>query len=183
MIPLIDLPPTERGNRIAFYGPMCSGKTYMADYVAQNLDFTKLGFGMKLKAIVKDIFGVEGKNEEARKILQTFADDCKKYDPLVFTKHFLLAANQYERIVCDDMRFVQEADHLRNNGFVLIKVTVPENIRQERIDSLYGYSNAALHQHGSETEYLKIVPDFEIRSQSPKDIAGLAQLWPKKVHV
>lgn len=179
MLPLIQLPPTEHGDRIAIFGPMCSGKTYVADHLVQNFNYFKLGFATKLKAVAKDLFDIEGKNQEARELLQGFADDCKKWDSDLFTKHFLIEAEKHRQIVCDDMRFAREAEVLRENGFVLVQVECGEARRLERINKLYNYSSTSVHNHNSEQDYKNIEPDLIIQSNIPDDIRQIYKIWKK----
>lgn len=149
----------------------------MADFLVQNHGFYKVGFATKLKEVVKDLFGVEGKNQQARELLQQFADDCKKWDKDLFTKHFLLRASEHERVVCDDMRFIRESEILTKNGFILVRVEADERIRRERIQNLYNYSNTNVFNHNSETDYLGIKPDFILKSNTPDDAKGIYNIW------
>lgn len=175
----IKLLPARPFERIAFFGPMCSGKTYMACQVQDSLGYAKIGFADKLKEVAIDLFdiNVKDKNGFTRKLLQEFADDIKKWDKDIFIKHFLLTADTFPRVVCDDLRFVDEANILRANGFTLIKVNCNESIRRERIASLYPSTSESAHTHKSETDYLNIIPDFEIDSNNPSDVKVLYNLF------
>jgi hypothetical protein len=152
----------ERGqlDRIAFFGPMASGKTFCANYLTSAGYFQKVALADKLKAVVYDLYGVQGKDGNGRKILQEFSDDCKKWDSDVFIKHFLYKVKQIEdgskhppRIVCDDLRYIREAEVLGAAGFTLIKVSCQETLRASRIATLYPKQAAGAVLHRSEREF------------------------------
>lgn len=178
-------PPLTKMDRIAFYGPMCSGKTYMATQVSQNFHHGKVGFADKLKDTAEDLFWIDRKNKDGstRKLLQEFADDVKKWDPDIFIKHFLLKVEWFPSVVCDDLRFVREAEVLRANGFTIIKVVCHENIRQERIATLYPDTQQESHRHKSEVEHQLIQPDFTVDSNSTKDVRALFTLFKEEIEL
>ncbi|SRR5260221_2831811 len=165
-------------DRVSFFGPMCSGKTYLARQLQEYFGHTKVGFADKLKSVAIDLYQIDpkDKNGATRKLLQEFADDIKKWDAQIFIKHFLLSAEKYKQVVCDDMRFYEESVFLRQNEFTLIKVNCDEARRQERIQQLYPSTLEGAQSHRSETDYLKIVPDFEVNSNSPSDVKELVDL-------
>lgn len=154
-------------RRVAFMGAMCSGKTYCANHLEQGWGYKKLGFADKLKAVAYDLYGVQGKDGEARQVLQLLADDLKKYDPDLFIKHLLYKAKMYEdkSIVVDDLRFKSEADALRKNGFIIIKVMCKEPIRQQRVAALYPSTPQAAQEHISEQQWTRIRYDKFIVSE------------------
>jgi len=176
-------PPLTKMDRIAFYGPMCSGKSYMATQVQENFRHSKVGFADKLKDVAEDLFWIDRKNKDGytRKLLQEFADDVKKWDEDIFIKHFLLKCEWQASVVCDDLRFVREAEILRANGFTIIKVVCHENIRQERIHSLYPTTQSESHSHKSEVEHTLIQPDYTVDSNSPKDVRALFNLFKEEI--
>ena len=51
---------------IAFYGPMCSGKTYLAKFLVENYGYEKVGFADKLKEVAADLFGIDPNDLETR---------------------------------------------------------------------------------------------------------------------
>lgn len=167
---------------IAFYGPMCSGKTYLAKFLVENYEYQKLGFADTLKNVSKMLFDIDPtkKDDRTRKLLQGFSDDIKKWGGEdIFVKHFL---NQIENIdwagpvVCDDLRFTFEADALREIGFKIIGVNAYENIRQERILKLYPDTSLEAQQHRSETDAKLIEPDYIVWSNKPDDVKDLEAL-------
>lgn len=166
--------------RVAFYGPMCSGKTYLANYLVQNYGFRRMGFADKLKEVAQDLFDIDPKNKNNfnRKLLQEFSDDIKKWGGEdIFVKHFLKNLPPLEyNITCDDLRYPFEAVALRAEGFKIVSVNSYENIRQERILKLYPDTSLEAQRHKSEQDYKQIEPDHVIWSNNPSDTKDLERL-------
>jgi len=153
-------------SRVAFTGGMCCGKTYAANLLVNSLGYAKIGFADKLKEILKDLYGVTTKNGSGRELLQQFSADCKRWDPDVWIKHLLLKVQQLETadyslagIVVDDLRYLKEAEALKNNGFYIIRVDTPPEVQQLRVARLYPQTSTEALQHDSETEWHRIEPD------------------------
>lgn len=156
------------GNRVAFFGPMTSGKSYMADYLVRDKDYHKVSFAGKLKAIAYEMYNVQSKDGEGRKILQGLGSDLRKYDPDVWVKYALLTMKNLEgdgkapavNIVLDDLRYENEGAILRENGFILIQCQASEETRKRRMDSLYPNRPIGIDTHPSELEWRRIKPHF-----------------------
>lgn len=147
--------PKQPMDRIAFAGPMCVGKTTLADVLCSNFDYRKMAFASKLKSIAYSLYGISGKDNYSRKVLQELADDLKKWDRDLFVTHLLIDVeksikNGFDKIVVDDVRFPSEADSLRSNGFSIICVTCDEEERQNRILKLYPDTDTSRADHPSE---------------------------------
>lgn len=163
--------PKNRMDRIAFAGPMCVGKTALAKSLEEK-GYKKLAFADKLKAISYDLYGLQGKNNFTRKLLQELADDLKKWDKELFIKHLLLQVehqinNGFEKLVVDDLRFPAEAKALKENGFIIVGVTCDENIRLNRIKRLYPDTESSRMEHPSEKGWQQMKFDYEIVSNDP----------------
>lgn len=185
---MLDYPPHfgPEGIRIAFYGPMASGKTYLAEKLFNN--YHKESLARPLKETAKLFYGVTGKTDSERQILQEFADDIKKWDEHVFTKLLLHRLNEHYAayammgnhpgpVVVDDLRFQHEADDLRDYGFSIIRVSVPEVTRLERIKEKYPDTDPARFSHRSETDLNNIVPDENVLGMGEEGIKYLRTLY------
>ena len=166
---MLPMPKLKKGTplyRVAFYGPMVAGKSTAAKYLVDSRGYTLVSFAAKLKLLAWDLFGIEGKGPEARLVLQKLGTEyMRSIDDLVWIKHALLRMESLgddARIVLDDVRFINEAKWLKKNGFILILVDTPEEIRTERISRLYPETPPEAHTHSSEQEYTRIKPDFTI---------------------
>lgn len=176
-------------NKIAFFGPAASGKTWCADYIEAAYGYRKVGFAGKLKEIAFDLFDVHGKNGADRKILQDLGAGMREIKPDVWIDYVLKITNSiskeksWRNLVLDDLRYVNEADALRANGWALVKVVVPEEIRQWRLSTLYPDTPLSTYYHASEQEWERITPDFSVPSSTDKatesaldDLIGMQKL-------
>lgn len=185
---------------VAFIGPMASGKTT----AAQNLfpKYEKLSLAGPLKKTAKEYYGVTGKTNEERQILQELADDLKKWDNDVFTKRLLWEAhnllhdshvkyyNEYEGkelplieklpIVVDDLRFKHEADDLKRYGFILVRVFVPDDVRFARIAEKYPDTDPSRFEHKSEKDWKNITPDYTILGDGTEAVTHLREVLEQR---
>jgi len=182
MLPMPKLPKvTEPFQRIAFYGPMVSGKTYLANHLVANHNYRKVAFADKLKSLAYELFGVQYKDGPDRIILQKLGDAMRSIDEDVWIKYALntIQMNKYlpnlskYRVVIDDLRLANEAKWLKKNGFILIYVDADENIRVERMSTLYPNAAPEALLHASEQEYKHIVPDYILKNNSPLSLDDL----------
>ncbi len=163
-------------NKIAFYGPATSGKTWCADYLINHHSYHKVSFAGKLKDIAADLFNVHGKGGEDRALLQNLGYAMRTIRPSVWIDYLLKLANIYEKnytnsLVLDDLRYTNEADALREAGWTLVMVFAPAQVREERRARLYPDTPASAYYHGSETEHVLIEPDYIVRSVDPIETA------------
>jgi hypothetical protein len=175
--PMPKLNDRQPWERIAFYGPMCSGKSWCANYLVNNQGFRKVAFADKLKEIAYQLYGVAGKDGESRTVLQDLGQHLRKIDEDVWIKYALSEIQRIERwgekmrefenpisIVLDDLRYINEAQALKDNGFKLVLVLVEPEVREERIRTLYPDTPAQALLHDSEQEWLSIAPDAIVES-------------------
>lgn len=164
--------PKHPLDRVAFAGPMCSGKTTLANVLVEDFGYTKANFAGLLKRTVETLYGVVNKDNEGRRILQEFADDLKKWDPYLFTTHLLLEIDGYikdgiDLIVIDDLRFKHEYEALKKNGFIIIGVACREDERLRRIFSLYPDTDEKRFLHPSEFGWKEMNMDYWIDNTGP----------------
>lgn len=182
--PVVVPPPLRPLDRIAFAGPMCSGKTFLAEILAQNYGFKIFRFAGKLKEIVADLYGPVTKDNEGRRMLQELADDLKKWDPMLFTnslkrditKHILYSGIGNALVTVDDLRFKHEFDALKEMGFTVIGVHASEDVRMKRISKLYPDTDPARFTHPSETEWQQMPMDYWINNDGYGGIESIRDL-------
>lgn len=164
-------------DKIAFFGPAASGKTWCADYLVNAYRYQKVSFAAKLKEIASDLFNVQGKNGRDRKILQDVGQKMREIEPNIWIDHLLTTVDNFEHsvelwqfkdnpkgFVLDDLRYGNEADALRSAGFRLVKVDVPDEIREWRLSTLYPDTPLSAYYHASEQEWAHILPDHTVES-------------------
>jgi cytidylate kinase len=73
--------------KIAIYGPMCSGKTTVANIIKElNSKYKIFSFGNKIKELARDLFYMDGKN---RSLLINIADKMREIDEDVWAKYII----------------------------------------------------------------------------------------------
>ena len=121
--------------KIAIIGKMCSGKTTVANYLMKiNNDFVKLSFADKVKEIAKDLFGMEKKD---RKLLQMIGTKMREIDKDIWAKYTAKKANISEFVVIDDLRYKNEFDIVKKNGFKIIKLKISNELQLSRLKKEY----------------------------------------------
>ena len=152
--------------KIAICGPICSGKTYLSDYLSKQYNLEKYSFGDKVKDIAIDIFTMHYKD---RPLLQSISDKMKEIDPDIWAKYVVRKIKHLDNIIIDDLRFVNEAKYLQELGFTIIKLNIDPNIQRNRIMRKYvqHYQKHLnnLH-HNSEQDYNNIKVDYSLVSNN-----------------
>ncbi len=184
------VPPINKTYRIAFYGPMCSGKTFAANYLVDHHGYQRVNFAGKLKELAANIFDVHGKDGEDRTVLQQLGQKMREIDTDIWVK-LALEKIRYNypdsRIVIDDLRYVNEAKALRANGFTIVRVHTDEDIRLNRIKKLYPNTPVGADQHSSEREWELITPDYIVigddRAYMEKYVKGIFIAYGEALNV
>ncbi len=144
--------------KIAIHGPMCSGKTTIANMIIRmDQRYQRFSYGQKIKDIASELFNMETKD---RTLLITIADAMKQINPNVWVNYVKKQTDKREHCVIDDLRFQNELDSLTGWKIICLKTPVKERI--ERIKRLYpqDYDNHIQNMnHNSETGQLKLPED------------------------
>jgi adenylate kinase family enzyme len=149
--------------KIAFMGNMQAGKSTCADYLETIYGLSTVSFADRLKLNLIDIgmdpdhaFGK--KTDLSRSLMQIYGEYMRSIDKEHWVKYVLSSIAEGEEycaegFVIDDLRFVNEADALREEGFVIVKVVKYE-------DTLM--CTTFNTQHVSENEWRDIEYDYSI---------------------
>jgi cytidylate kinase len=121
--------------RIAISGKMCSGKTFVSSYLMKTYNLRKHSFADKLKEIATDLFEMKTKN---RKLLQHLGDKMKEIDKDVWITYLMRSLKNKDNIIIDDVRFMNELEHLQKENFLLIRINVDNETQKERLKECYG---------------------------------------------
>ena len=135
-------------NKIGIIGKICSGKTFIANYLVDKYNFTKYSFADSLKNIATEYYGMINKD---RKLLQELALKMKDIDENVFVNHLLKKYNKYDNVVIDDIRFKNELLELKKHNFTIIKINIDKQLQINRYNKLYN-ENIDRLEHISELE-------------------------------
>jgi dephospho-CoA kinase len=164
-------------NRVAISGPMASGKSWVASLLVNQYGYRKIALADKLKEIAADLFEVKGKSSKERKILQELGNKIREIDPDIWVNYVVKKVGFEDNIVIDDVRYLNEARVLKENGFKLITITTPREVRLERIQKLYPDLDPKLMNHKSEKEYLHIESDIYLPSVDETTIRNIERLF------
>jgi hypothetical protein len=169
---------------VGLVGPKRSGKSTAADVLVRERGFVSIGFADALKDLALRVNPyiheppyetrpldqiVEWRGwEEAktlpsvRRFLQELGTGVRDIDPDFWIDAWCTASNDHlarmRPVVVPDVRFANEADHIRNRGGLLIRITRPG------LDSS--------DTHVSETEQLGIECDVEITNNGTAQQLG-----------
>jgi len=140
--------------RIGFTGKAGSGKSSLARFLERRFGYVRLSFAEHLKQVCEQVFpDLRVNKHRYRRFLQVVGTTAREIDPDVWIRHLhrrnWLVFALHDRIVVDDVRFLNEAAFLRSQNFVIVRVVG----RGYRLDA-----DAA--RHVSETEMDKIEADF-----------------------
>ena len=89
--------------KIAIHGPMCSGKTTIANMIIRmDQRYQRFSYGQKIKEIASELFNMETKD---RTLLITIADAMKQINPNVWVNYVKKQTDKREHCVIDDLVF------------------------------------------------------------------------------
>jgi len=123
--------------KIAISGPMCSGKTTIANLICNlNTDYKIYSFGGKIKELAKELFDMGDIKD--RSLLINIANKMKDINKDVWINYLLKQCSNKNNCIIDDLRFVNELESLKDdNSWHFIVIQIPKEIRIKRIKELY----------------------------------------------
>ena len=154
----------QNKNRIALIGKICSGKTFVANYLVDKYKFSKYSFAHPLKKIAKEYYNMKDKD---RILLQDLALKMKEIDENVFVNYLIKNMNKHDNIIIDDLRFKNELLELKKHNFIIIRLNVKPDLQINRYLKLYNRSNLNRLNHISEKEqdeFPNELIDYELES-------------------
>lgn len=153
---------------IGLVGKKGSGKDTVADFLIDRFNFMKIAFADPLKKVLQVLFLLEDRQlhdpkykemvddrwgMSPRQMMQMMGTDIvrAKFGEDFWLKHMDYTLKQHETkfIVISDVRFKNEAEWVRNNGGILIRLRTETD-------------NLTLDTHQSECELDEISTDYEI---------------------
>ena len=123
--------------KIAISGPMCSGKTTIANLILNlNSNYKIYSFGQKIKDLAKELFDM-GEIKD-RSLLITIANSMKKINENVWINYILKKCKDVDDCIIDDLRFDNELKSLKEEkSWYFIVLQVDRETRIQRIKELY----------------------------------------------
>lgn len=158
--------------KIALFGKIRSGKNTVADILTEEYGFEQFAFGDGIAEIIQKYFPEVWAGGKPRKHYQHIGQQLRVLNENVWVNYLLRrvwdegrtyrAKGLVHNIVITDGRQLNEAKRMKEEGFLIVKVTTPEEIRIERmIDKGDIFSFEDL-KHETELQVDNITPDVEI---------------------
>jgi len=144
---------------IGLSGKSGCGKSTIADALIKNYGFEKYSFAKRIKEICEELFPelMKQDKESKRWVFQKFGTEyCRsiKHDVWVdiVIQQIRQAQPRYtERIIVDDVRFLNEFLKLQRNGFKLIRIE-----RNDELRAKFGYNVKDKHPSERQLDDLKV---------------------------
>ena len=137
--------------RIGLAGGICAGKSTTAHTYKQfHAPGTQiLSFAAPVKEIAHDLFDASTKD---RDLLQRIGTSMREIDKDVWAKFLIRSIDDSaEAVIVDDVRYPNEVETLKRNGFTIVWLEIGQEERLRRIKKLYGPA-AQAHERGLEHE-------------------------------
>lgn len=121
--------------KIALFGKMRSGKDTVGKMLIEELGFKRYAFGDGIGAIIAEYFPQDWAKGKPRGHYQLIGQTFRQLDEEVWINYLLNKVEQdgATRVVVTDGRQQNESKRLKEEGYVIVKVEAPEEIRIKRI--------------------------------------------------
>jgi dephospho-CoA kinase len=148
-------------TKIALTGKLRSGKSEVGNYLYIRHSFDEFAFGNALKRTVNEVFPWAVGPNKPRALLQNFGQLMRSIDENVWIKHVERAINgtidfrvsmgaEAIGIVITDLRQPNEYEWARTEGYTIIRVTSPDEVRIGR--AIAAGDDFSVHDLAHETE-------------------------------
>jgi dephospho-CoA kinase len=162
--------------KIALTGKMRSGKDTVGDYLAQEYEFTRFAFGDELKRYAHELFG--DSKAKQRELYQWFGQTMRQrdgdiwvrkcFDRIRYSRICPVNGDDNLRPVITDLRQPNEYERCRADGFAIIRVTAPDELRLARAKEAGDQFTAADLTHETESHIDGFAVDYEFVNDGTK---------------
>jgi len=122
--------------KIAICGQMASGKTTLANRLCEEENYTILSLAGMVKEVAYTLFNMKPENKD-RKLLQQIGMKMREIRPMVWIDYVIEESKEYECVVVDDVRFINEVQQFKENGWILVKLEITDEIQKSRLQKTY----------------------------------------------
>jgi dephospho-CoA kinase len=148
---------------IGLIGKLGAGKTFAAQHLIDKYGFQRISLATPIKDIMSEYLGIRDKTHpDYRRMAQKIGTDWFRSEyPDIWIDYMIKKSKEINHnYICDDVRFVNEAEKLINNNWILIYLDCPEDIRIERCKKRDGVFDYSTLNHPSETGVDDIIFNF-----------------------
>lgn len=156
---------------VAFVGGVRSGKSTASQVLVEEFGYAPtLSFGSKLKEVALEAFKHLPISQGAKPVTlyQKVGQSLRAIDEDVWVSHVADKFNQIKEytdvtgVVIDDLRQPNEYQWARDNGFIIIRIVVPEEVRVKRAEELGEVLTEDNLNYETESYYSNFKVDAEI---------------------
>lgn len=132
---------------IGICGKAGTGKTVVADHLIKKYNYKRHSIADEVKRIAARLFKMKKKD---RKLLQDIGFKMREIRPSVWIDFLIDQIKGKDKIVVDDIRYPNEYQALKKEGFKIIRVVADREICIERLSERDG--TAAIERLDDESE-------------------------------
>jgi len=157
------------GIKIAVAGRIRSGKDEFSKLFIKD-GYHEFKFGTGIAEIIMTYFPEDWMKGKPRTHYQHIGQQLRQLDPDVWINYVFrdiedyLYDNPYGDIIITDLRQVNEAERLRDEGFLIVKVVSRDDIRIQRMKQLGDQFNQEDLNHETEKQVDKILADIVVEN-------------------
>ena len=160
--------------KIGLLGKMASGKTTTAKIFKQyypQLEY--MSFADPIRQIARDVFNMFDKDRE---LFQSIGSKMREIDSDVWVNYTVRKSRQYLDIIIDDVRYLNEIQALKREGFTIIYLAVTLVVQRSRLLAHY-LEDASQHlerlNHESEqADQLSYLADHTIQADTMEELTN-----------
>lgn len=169
--------------KIGFIGKLRVGKSALTNYAVTFYDFQPFAFGDELKRTFHDIFPQVKREPKPRELYQRYGTLMREIDTNVWLDATMRNIERYQsskcacqdvRVLVEDVRQENEYLRLKAEGFTLIRITAPDDLRIKR--AIESNDDFTVHDLAHPTELA--CDDFEVDAEIIND-GSLIELYTK----
>lgn len=123
-------------KNIALFGKIRSGKNTVADYLTANYQYTQYALGTGIAEIIQKYYPEEWEKGKPRLHYQHIGQQLRELDEEVWLNYMFKSITSTGPNVITDCRQLNEAERLRKEGYLIVKVAAPLGFRRKRMESL-----------------------------------------------
>lgn len=179
-------------TKIALTGQLRSGKSALTNYATTFYDFQPFAFASELKRTFHHLFPNIKRDPKPREYYQRYGQLMRQIDENVWIDATMRDVERYiksvgccgkcgdctgARVLIEDVRQPNEIERLKSEGFVIIRITAPVDLRIKR--ALEAGDDFTVHDLAHETEVAvdSFEVDYEILNDS--DLTNLYEQFDK----